>query len=157
VVRLTRIILFHIYLVEQEYTDQPFAILVSAKAPCKARADPVLSPRLCLFCARTWVEQAPLIVKENPNGLRNRWAFLSMFGSAPRTLTLKSAGPKRGLFFDRHQQREREEPFCWCWLVLAIQPLRAQRIYNFRVALVQSAGIFIRNRARAWYNRGFGR
>jgi hypothetical protein len=43
--------------------------------------------------------------------------------------------------------KEREEPFCWFWLVLAIQPLRAQKIYNPRVALVQSAGIFIRNRA----------
>jgi len=35
--------------------------------------------------------------------------------------------------------------------------LRAQKIYNPRVALVQFAGIFIRNRTRAWYNRGFGR
>jgi len=75
-----------------------------------------------------------------------------MFGSAPRTLTLKSAGPKRGLFFDRHQQRERG-----AFLLVLAGACDPTIACAEDVALVQSAGIFIRNRARAWYNRGFGR
>src|SRR5262247_1781208 len=35
----------------QQYTDRPLPILISTKAACKVRAVPVLSPRLCLFCA----------------------------------------------------------------------------------------------------------
>jgi hypothetical protein len=54
-------------------------MLISAKAAGKMMSGPACA----CFIPEIWAEHTLSIAEEKASGLRNRWSFLSMFGSGP--------------------------------------------------------------------------